>query len=89
MSDTRAEDTGGTPREEREQTDGGEIQKYDAEHARTVDATQSIAYAADGMEEFNRLLWQLAKSLWIITSALLAVSLLVIAFYAAEFMVTL
>lgn len=48
---------------------------------------ERIGDAADGMAEFNRLLWQFARSLFIFVAMLLAISLLVIAYYAAEFMV--
>lgn len=69
------------------QTDGGELQAYDPE--KVVPTMDKIGHAADSMEQFNRILWQIAKSLGIITLMLLMISLLVIAYYAAEFMVTL
>jgi len=71
------------------ETDGGEIQKYDPEHTAALRVGDQLANAADGMEEFNRLLWQVARTIYIVVSILLAISFVVMAYYAAEFLVTL
>lgn len=48
---------------------------------------ERIGTAADAMEEFNRLLWQVARSLFIVVAMLLSVSMLGIAYFAADLMV--
>lgn len=48
-----------------------------------------LAATADAMEEFNRVLWNIAKSVFIIVAMLLGISMVVIAYYAAEFLATL
>lgn len=72
-----------------ERPDGGELQEYDPKRAAQLRVGDQLAHAADGMEEFNRLLWQVARTIYIIVSILLAISFVVMAYYAAEFLVTL
>jgi len=48
---------------------------------------EHLGSAADAMEQFNRLLWQFARSLFIVVAMLLSISMLVIAYYGAEFLV--
>ena len=55
---------------------------------RAAPTTQAVSDAADSMHEFNRLLTEVAKSVFIITGMLLGISLLVLAYYAAEFLAT-
>ncbi|GAB7011730.1 hypothetical protein [Halolamina salina] len=52
-----------------------------------LEAGERLGSAADAMEEFNRLLWQFARSLIIVVAMLLSISMLVIAYYGAEFIV--
>lgn len=47
-----------------------------------------LAATADAMEEFNRMLWNVAKSVFIIVAMLLGVSMVVLAYYAAHFLAT-
>lgn len=56
---------------------------------RVAPATEAISKAADSMHEFNRLLWEIAKSVGIIAAILLLISLVVLAYYAAAFLATL
>lgn len=64
-----------------------EIQRY---HPRNVvPPAEAIGRSADAMEEFNRLLWQIARTVFIIVAMLLGISLVVLAYYAAEFLATL
>lgn len=55
---------------------------------RVTPTTQDVSDAADSMHEFNRLLWEIARSVFIITGMLLGISMLVLAYYAAEFLAT-
>lgn len=64
------------------EVDGGTIQEYRPEDA--VTATDRVSGAADTMEEFNRFLWQLAKSFWIITAMLLGIFLVFAAYYVVK-----
>lgn len=61
--------------------------RYDPRGA--IPTAEAIGATADAMEEFNRLLWQIAKTVFIFVAMLLGVSLVVIAYYAAEFLATL
>lgn len=70
-----------------EDSEAPDLQRYDPRQH--VPPTERITDAADSMEEFNRLLWQLAKSFWIITVMLFGMFLLVIAYYIVEFVVAL
>lgn len=49
---------------------------------------ESIEAAADSMAEFNRLLWEVAKTVFIVVAMLLGFSMLVMAYYAAQFLAT-
>lgn len=70
-----------------EENDTPQIQRYDPRRA--VPTAEAIGQAADAMEEFNRLLWQVARSVFIIVAMLLGISMTVIAYYAAMFLATL
>lgn len=48
-----------------------------------------LATTADALEEFNRVLWNVAKSVFIIVAMLLGISMVALAYYAAEFLATL
>lgn len=62
-------------------------QRYDPRNA--FPTAEAIGATADAMEEFNRLLWQIAKSVFIIAAMLLAVSAVVVLYFLAEFLATL
>lgn len=67
--------------------DTPQIKRYDPRDV--IPPAEAIGSAADAMEEFNRLLWQIARSVFIIVAMLLGVSFVVLAYYAAEFLATL
>lgn len=69
-----------------DQREPSQIQRYDPRRA--VPTAESIGGAADVMREFNRLLWEIAKSVFIVVAMLLGVSMVVLAYYAAEFLAT-
>lgn len=54
-----------------------------------IPTAERIDEAADGMEAFNRILWQLAKSMWILMLMLLGIVVMILAYYLVEFVAAL
>lgn len=71
---------------EPERTNGGDLQVYKPEW--DVNLTETFSQSADTMEEFNRFLWQFARTVFIIAAMLLAVSSVVVLYFLAEFLAT-
>lgn len=69
------------------ETDGGQIQPYDPKQA--IPGVERVSGVADALEEFNRVLFEIAKSFWIITAMLLGIFLLLIAYNVVEYVVML